>query len=445
MLFERYIIKSKYLTKVFEASSDYAEWFGYYNYDPLNYNQTKLLCNKSPKDGVKVQTGMKIELGYYDITSGEWYHIGESDSWNWQQAAMMQWLPGKGNENKVIYNTSRDNRLVSIIHDIENGLDRVIDYPIYGLTPDGKKSISIDIERSYWCRAYHYQSVLNVEKDGPVYAGDGIFEVDLENNTSKRIISIQNIINTDARPYFKNMKHWIEHVMVNPSGTRFCFLHRFSPIDNIYAYKTRLCVADIDGNNIQVIEGWDNLERTHFGWKGDDEFSIYTYQNNRYGNPRSFNEILHTSPLKFGELFVRVILSISYRLPKCIQKIITGRKSYYEVFSFDGKQFIHSDVYTNRTLDMDGHPSFTKDGEFMITDTYPNKKHIQTLQLLNCRTHKYYNIGSFYAFYHGNPASCDLHPKLCANNDYIMVDSAYNKRHHLILFKINWELIKNGL
>ena len=38
---------SKYVEKVFEtSSSEYSEWFGYYNYDTLTSDHSKLLCKK---------------------------------------------------------------------------------------------------------------------------------------------------------------------------------------------------------------------------------------------------------------------------------------------------------------------------------------------------------------------------------------------------------------
>ena len=103
------------LEVVFQTNDEHINWFGYYNYDTLNHDQTKMLCNRAQKDGVAPEKGDVIELGYYDIPSGEWHPIGYSDSWNWQQGAMMQWLPGKDNESCVIYNTSKGNHLISII------------------------------------------------------------------------------------------------------------------------------------------------------------------------------------------------------------------------------------------------------------------------------------------------------------------------------------------
>ena len=270
---------SKYLTPVFETPPGTGSWFGYYNYDTLNYDQTKMLSNRTKNDAKKIEKGMTIEVGYYDIPSGEWHHIGESDSYNWPQGAMLQWLPGKGNENKVIYNTSDGKHNIAKIFDIVTQEEKTINWSIYGLTPDGKKSITLNFERSHWCRAYHYESIANEEYNVRVAEDDGIFEIDLENNTRKRIVSIQSVINIDKEEYFDKAKHWLEHIMVSPSGKRFCFLHRFA-IGNLDNYETRLFIADINGSNLQIIDGWRDFYWSHFGWNGDDEFTIYSYRSN---------------------------------------------------------------------------------------------------------------------------------------------------------------------
>lgn len=433
---------SNYLVKRFETSEkDVAEWFGYYNYDPLNHDQNKMLCNRSKTESKSIKSTDQIELGYYDITNGFWHHIGFSDSWNWPQGAMMQWLPGEGNENKVIYNCSKDGRLVSRIFDISTNETKEIDWAIYGITPDGKKSITLDLERSYWCRAYHYQSVKNEEKDGDVYSEDGVFEIDLINNIRKRIISIQDIIKADSRPYFSKMKHWVEHVMINPSGTRFCFLHRFSPSDNVFAYKTRLCIADIDGKNLQVISGWEKLDRTHFGWNGDDAFAIYTYRNSRYGNPHSIKTIITSPNINFKELFGKILIGISNRLPSKIGKLISGRKTYYAVYSFNNDKFEQYDCYSSEALNIDGHPSFTKDGHYMITDSYPDSHGYRRFIVFDVRTQKGKILSKMPENQKPGGANCDLHPKVAGNNKFVIFDTTYSGKHSMILFEIEWDKI----
>lgn len=437
---------SRYLKLQFETNSDLSNWFGYYNYDTLNLNQTKMLCNRSKFDGVAPEKGMNIELGYYDILNGDWHHIGDSDSWNWQQGAMAQWVPGKGNENRVIYNCSRDNRLVSTIYDIVTGESKNIDWAIYGITPDGKKSITIEMERSRWCRAYHYKSVENLEQEGRVIDSDGIFEIDLENNMRKRILSIQDIVNADRRDYFDSCKHWLEHIMISPSGTRFCFLHRFSPVDNVYKYQTRLCLADIDGSNFQIIDGWDKCKWSHFGWKSDEEFVIYTVKSSNmvisYAEFTTANAAKKKSISQMLRLFFVKCVKL---LPKNIRKKLKGKNNYYQYYKLVDGKFTLIENWNKSFFDIDGHPSFTKDGRYMITDSYPDEKQFQRLIIFDTQTKKGIVIGRIFAALMGNPASCDLHPKLCRNNDFVVVDSAYDEKHHMMKFYFDWGKIKRKI
>ena len=438
------IILSKYVSLIFSTPNNSGNWFGYYNYSPLNQEGDKLLCNKAIVDAVIIKKGMKIEIGYYNLPSGEWHHIGYSDSFNWPQGCMLQWLPT--HKNKVIYNTSKNNHNISIIHDISTKDNKNINWSIYGITPDGNKSIALDMERSHWCRAYHYESVANEELNVRVAENDGVFEIDLKNNTKKRIISIQEIINIDKEPYFDHAKHWIEHIMISPSGKRFCFLHRFT-VKELSDYETRLFVANIDGSNLQLINGWRNFYWSHFAWNGDDEFTIYTYKHNRKNYSNCANNVNAKSIKNISaKHFIRQIFNyIPVNIKKKIIFLIKGQTSYYQYYSFKDNKFKLEENIKIKEFAIDGHPSFTNDGRYMITDTYPDNKQYQHLIIYDRYTKKAITIAKLYAGLHKKPGSCDLHPKLCKNNTHLTVDTAFDKKHHMLVFKLNWELIKKTL
>ncbi|WP_308597083.1 hypothetical protein [uncultured Parabacteroides sp.] len=437
----KYFKLSKYITQVFRTPDEIGCWFGYYNYDPLNYNQTKMLGHRTKNDACLITKDMIVEVGYYDIPNGEWHMFGKSDSFNWPQGTMLQWIPGVGNENKAIYNLSKEGNHIARIHDIVTGEDRDISWAIYSLTPDGKKSITIDMERAHWTRGYHYESVVKKELDVPVLKNDGIFEINLEQNTRKLLIPIESIIQLKYEPCFENAKHWIEHIMISPKGKRFCFLHRFSSIDNVLKYTTRLIISDIDGRNLQVIDGDEKYNWSHFGWDGDDAFSIYTYE-----QKRNINVIEQSvSPIK--ESGIRGVLRklISDIVPPSIKKEIRiikdGQKQYYQYYIFQKEKFSLFEIYKKRVFDIDGHQSYTADGIYMITDTYPDCNQYQRLIVYNKQKHKALILAYIYAALHKKPGSCDLHPKLCKNNNYLVVDTAYDGKHHMILFRLNWNLI----
>lgn len=436
-----------YVTKIFETNSlEYSEWFGYYNFDPLNFDGSKMLCNRIKKDGVNPQKGDIIELGYYEIATNKFHICGYSDSWNWQQGAMLQWLPGHMNKNKLIYNTSKEGHLISRIYDVKIGKEIDLSWPIYGLTPDGKKSITLDFERSYWCRAYHYQSVVNMSKDGDIYINDGIFELDIEHNEIRTLIPIQKIIELEFNIEFLHMKHWLEHIMVSPDGSKFVFLHRYSPKDNIFQYKTRVCIANIDGSNLRILSDTAKFERTHFGWSPDNSFAVYSYNRGFFPDLLSLSEILSQRPLSVLNILKRFYIGLSLRLPGTLSKIMSGTRSYYQIFKTNGESFCIDKKKTSQNFyPIDGHPSFTKDGKYIITDSYPDKNQFQHLFILNTENGKIVDIAQLYAYYKGNPASCDLHPKLSRDNKYVVIDTAFDDRHHMIVLEIDWKQIKKKL
>ncbi len=431
-------LNNRFVSQVFETSSETADWFGYYNYDTLNFDQTKMLCNKSPVDGCAVEKGMEIELGYYDIPSGTWHRIGVSDSFNWQQGAMLQWLPGKGNENKVIYNFSKDNHFKSCIYDIATGEEKIIDYPIYCITPDGKKAIALNYERSYWCRAYHYSSVVNPEYNVQVAEDDGVFEVDLENNTVRRIVDIHDVINADFEDSFSKAKHWLEHIMVSPDGSKFVFLHRFTLG---VGYATRICIANIDGSDLQVIGDWQKYDWSHFGWKGNSEFVIYTVESTNLTKSMVAPMMSASKPKK--SLKSTLISLIKKFVPKRIRA--KAHKRCYQHYVLKNGKFVLDGEYSCSALRIDGHPSFTEDERYMVTDSYPFEDGFRHLIIYDTVTGKACVLAKLYAPLWGNPASCDLHPKLCKNNDYVAVDTAYTGKHRMICFKIDWQKVKAAL
>jgi hypothetical protein len=440
----KYFKLTKYITPLFETPDGIGSWFGYYNYDPLNHDQTRLLCQRTVNDAQVIKKGMTVEIGNYSLLDGSWLPIGVSDSYNYPQGCMVQWLPGAGNEKKVIYNLSKQDRLISRICDIETGIVKEIDWPIYGITPDGKKSIAVDLERSYYSIAYHYESVANIEKDKRIADGDGIFEINIENNTRRCIIPIEDIIAVDKEAYFDKAKHWLEHVMISTNGKRFCFLHRFSPINNSHNRITRLCVADIDGSNLQVIDGWRNFTWSHFGWDGDDAFSIYTYEKSQVyidTSDANFSNKKKGKSLSIYSLLKGVINILPQSIRKDLRIRLKGQKQYYQYYKFNNGKFMLYEDYKYRPFDIDGHQNYTADRRYMICDSYPDERNYQRLIVYNKEKHLPLVVGEIYAGLNGKPGNCDLHPKLCKDNNLLLVDTAYNGKHHMKLFRLNWDLI----
>lgn len=436
-------ITTKYADLIFETPvNDFAEWFGYYNYDPLDSQHRRLLVHRADFDERQVTENDRVELGYYDINSGSFISIGQSDSFNWQQGTMLQWLPD--DENKIIFNFSEKGDFKSRIVDINSKESRAIDFPIYGIEPNGEFALALDYKRLYWCRAYHYQPVQNPDFDGRVKSGDGIFRIDLKTGTTSLLLPIERIIEVDKDADFDQAKHWLEHVMISPDGKKFAFLHRFSYGD-VMSYCTRLFICDTDGSNLKIVKGWRNFGWSHFGWCGNNAFAIYTYIAPKIGRVKTKPGIAPKRDLK-RRLFGIIKATAKALIPRRLLNNMVGKASYYQVYkiSSDGEPRLEKNL-SDGHFQIDGHPSFTIDGRYMITDTYPDSKGWQRLLVFNMSTNRQLVLASFEAPLKGNPASCDLHPKLSRDNQYVTVDTAHSGRHQMMTFKLEWDKIKSAI
>ena len=141
--------------------------------------------------------------------------------------------------------------------------------------------------------------------------------------------------------------------------------------------------------------------------------------------------------------------SIYHLLPsdfrKSVQRLLKGKLSYYQYYQINNESIKLIDHFDDKAFAIDGHPSFCMDGRYMVTDTYPDGKGYQHLIVYDIVTRKTVIVAKLYAGLNKKPGSCDLHPKLCKDNNYIAVDTAYDGSHHMILFKLNWDLITKKL
>ena len=181
----------------------------------------------------------------------------------------------------------------------------------------------------------------------------------------------------------KEGAHGVNHIMINPSGDRFMFLHRWLVNNRKY---TRLITLNTDGTDIYNLNNDDMT--SHSFWKNDSEILSFANKN-EVGNG---------------------------------------------YFLFQDKTQNYKHVLTE--LSVDGHPSYSPNGEMIITDTYPNRSRTQSLYLV--KNNKITNIGNVHdPFRYDNDFRCDLHPRWDRFNEKIAFDSVYEGKRRLYLLKIN--------
>lgn len=428
MYCDRKVLLSDIVEIVFSSPESYSHWFGYYNISPLDSSNTKLLAHRSSFDGRPVVSDDFVEIGWISLSDGSWSSLGVSRAINWQQGSMLQWL-GDKRSGDVVFNDTLDDHFIARIVNVDGKKDVKISWPIYAITPDGRTSISLQFERSYWCRAYHYESVRNPKWNCQASEEDGIFNIDLESNSIQRIIALQDVIRLDYDPIFESSKHWLEHVMINPHGNRFAFYHRF---DDGKGFRTRILTANLDGSDVFMVPGWRENDWSHFGWKNQNDFIVFG------ANRLIVGKIYTSLTTNYGTL--GITLRSAYRnlvSPFIHQRthhnIAENRK--YQLYR-DKQGMIG--YYSKGMLINDGHPSFTSDGRFMLTDTYQDCDSYRHLLLYDTESKIVFHLGKFYSPFNNCCYRADLHPRFSPDQKFIVIDSAHTGKHQIVVLKIDW-------
>lgn len=412
---------------IFESDENESIWFGYYNISPIDKSGTRMLAHKAKFEGRMFSAADVAEVGWYDLNSKEWHHIGETSAVNWQQGAMLQWRPEY--ENEIIYNCMVDGTYGSKIVNIDNGKEKTLHYPIYALSPDGKKSLTLNFERLYWTRAYHYEVIKNEKWNVNVPKEDGIFELDLDLDKTRLVLPLEKIIETNYEDCFNNASHWLEHILINKEGTRIAFYHRFS-VEN--GFLTRLFTAGLDGTDIYCYKEWKDIGWSHLGWKTNDTFVAFGYE--RVKSARVYENITEKTGA-VGRFIKQVYRTLIYPcLPRKVHHAIALNSCYEEYRDKEGKirRYQHNIMYN------DGHPSFTREGRYMLADTYALGDGYRYLYIYDTLKNEIFIIGRFYSPYNNCGYRSDLHPRFSPDEKYVIIDTAHSGHHGMMVIELDW-------
>jgi hypothetical protein len=390
-----------------------------------------MLAHRVSFDGRAVTEDDEAEVGYYDLDNGQWHRLGVTKAFNWQQGAMLQWLP-PDYASRVIYNDREENRFVSTIVDVETEGQKMIPFPIYAVHPSGRFALAANYERLYFCRpGYNYQGVVNPKWDCPIHEEDGIFRVDLETGEVELLISTRQVCDMgELPPDAEAYNHWLEHMMWNPSGSRFAFLHRWDNPPG--GHTTRLFTANADGSDIYQFP--DVGFYSHMGWHTDEVFTIWTRK------PKPFASQLlpkRTSLLRrMARPFYRWMRDHLFpeTMDKNLKKKVKGRgKVYLQMWDRSRK----TKVLGEGVLTHNGHNTWSPvNRDIMLTDTYADEESFRHLLLYFEDANEVVEIGRFFSPFNRSGYRCDLHPRWSRDGTEVVIDSAHKGRRQIFVFNV---------
>lgn len=376
-------------------------WFAYY--DKLQFDPSGRFCLGMRVDfeGRSPRSDDEIAIGMIDLADGDrWIGLGTSRAWGWQQGCMLQWIPGSS--SRVLWNDRQDDRFVCHVVDVRSGGRRTIPHPIYCLSPDGRTAFLADFRRINDTRpGYGYAGLPDPHADESAPDESGIFRIDLETGRQQLIVSLRQAAEyplPEPAPYFAPdqmpaAKHWFNHLLVNPDGSRLEFLHRWRPADSPNRWLTRMFTCAPDGSQLRCIGNSGMV--SHFIWR--DPRHILAWAR-------------HPS---HGDRFY---------------VIEDAENGSYEV--------VGNDVMT-----IDGHCTYLPNQDWILNDTYPQRDPVDqrryaTVFLYHIPTNRRVDIGRYYHpdEYQGE-WRVDSHPRHTPDGHHVCIDTPHTgqgRQMHLI-------------
>ncbi len=365
-------------------------WFAYY--DKLQFDPTDryVLGMQVDFEHRSPTADDVIHIGMVDLQDNDrWIELGQSTAWNWQQGCMLQWRPGTADE--ILWNDRVDDRFVCHILNVRTGAKRTIPQPIYSVSPDGRSAVTTDFRRIQDVRpGYGYAGLPDPHADELIPEQSGIEHVDLDTGQSRLILSIADIVRRGQIPRpDPQAKHYFNHLLYSPDGSRFIALHRWRYPDG--SRLTRLVTARPDGSDVRIVI--PNGYASHFIWR--DPQHILAQSRHWLGNENWGNFLFEDRPSGIVEEIGRGV------------------------------------------LDPGGHVSYLPGNQWILNDTYPRgSERLQTPHLFHVPSGRRIDLGHFPVppEYRGE-WRVDTHPRLSNDARFVCIDAPHadqGRQMHLI-------------
>ena len=350
-------------------------WFSYY--DVLQFDPTSrfALGMEVGFEGRSPRADDVVTVGMIDLqASDRWIPFGTTTAWCWQQGCRLQWRPGSYSE--VIWNDRSPDgtHYIARVRNVWTGEERTLPRPVYHISPDGKTALGTDFRRIGWARAgYGYNGIADPNRDVHAPESYGVYSMDLDTGESTDLFTIADVLDVPYLGQDSSDWHYVNHIKWDRDGARFLFLDRGS------GHPGRMLTAARDGSDMRMVCS----NPSHYDWQDAEHIIVYT-----------------------GD---------SFRL-----------------FKDDGS--LRYDVMWKAP---NGHETYFRDNEWILSDTYPLAGRLQHPYLFHVPTKRIIPLGHFQSpsGYDGE-WRCDTHPRISPDGTKVIIDSPHNGGRQMYLIDI---------
>tara|TARA_B100001250_G_C19779724_1_gene781294 strand:- start:68 stop:1312 length:1245 start_codon:yes stop_codon:yes gene_type:complete len=400
-------------------------FFGYYDKTPWNYFDNKILSHS-----IKIKNNLPTvndfaEVGFFEKNKKwEFKKIDQTNLWNYQQGAMLQWISNE----EIIFNQLYKNKIASKIININHQKNTYIDLPIYALSNNKKYFLSTSFDQiSLNRKGYNLPYIENAKLNK---SNHGIWFYDLKNNKKKIIIPFEFFFDNG---FVKNDECWIDHIIISPNDDKFVFFLRNNTSDG--GVYTRLFKYDFLTQNTECI--LDTGMASHGDWLDNETFIIWARKSN------VAKTILKNEESKIINIVKKIYRKI--KIPNWFRNNIF--KDRFLLIDLKTKK--NEYAFKNLPLEIGGgHFTIEKNTKnWVLNDTPLNNKNLRELIIHDIYGNNKIVLDELYADpkIHFSPIRCDLHPRWNHDKTKVCIDNINeNGNRNIVLYDISQlNLLKN--
>ncbi|MHA1681561.1 MAG: TolB family protein [Promethearchaeota archaeon] len=364
-------------------------FFGYYGISPWSADGRYFVCLETDFHDHLPALGEVARVVLLDLHEGEARVIADTRGWNFQQGAMLHWLPS-GSSRKVIFNDCGGDGAFSRVIDVETGDGWDLPRPVNAVAKNKDLGACVSFAR---LRTYRKVTSLPCSNDyskGGVHPrDDGLFIMDLKGGSLDLIVTLDEIWNAngvtagfpDADFQAMGMGLWFNHVSFNPSGTRLHFLARFP---NLFkGLVTSMWTVGTDGSDKHLLVDFYH-RLSHFEWVNDTDLVV---------------------TMDWPDLKQKSHVRITDRIPVADAKAVNWK------------------VIAGDVLVRDGHPAVRPDKTLMATDTYivDGRRYVYLVDLKTGAVDVVHSFRNPPAY--SGEIRCDPHPRWSPDGKQLSFDA----------------------
>lgn len=344
-------------------------FFGFHDKSPWSADNSLLLAHQFRGVGNEPETASNA-LEIVVFSGGDWTEsrtVAMTRAWNWQQGAQLQWVG-----DNILFNDFVDRQCRAVEIDTSGNRLRVLPYPVAAVSPGDRAMASFcfkhfgDVMPGY---GYDFDGAGASSNNEPdtllIIDARGQVEAEIDGKTLPAVV-------LDEQP---SGTAFISHALFSPSGSKLAFMRRLAVPGR--RRRSALYIYDRERLSIKRVPFKDMV--SHFCWLDDDV--LFAYANTDKGD------------------------------------------GYYH-YQYEADAVTS---YTTLLKSVDGHPHADASGKRIVFDSYPDKRRLQYLAILDLGNASVQELAKLYSpIKFWDEKRVDLHPRMRADGRFVSIDCSTN-------------------